>query len=95
MVLAGHVTTVSLRQAYTRALKHVPGAHVPERNLLQRFGSGKLRDAPRHRVQEALRLIGVDLACVQLADRRARSIVAGAGYGQVLTTASLACFRPR
>jgi len=93
MVLSGDVTTVSLRRAFTRALKPVAEAHVPERKLLQRFTEHGLGAVPPERIQTALHVLGVDIACVQRHDPAARRAVRAAGYRSAVTTPALACFQ--
>jgi Family of unknown function (DUF6077) len=99
LVMSGRTTTVSPRGFYTRALAGVPAAHVHERLLLQRFvgvAAGMRTGAPppARQVRRALRVVGVDLACVPRHGRAAQRVVVAAGYAPAVRTRALVCLRP-
>jgi hypothetical protein len=100
LVISGEVTTVSPRGFYTAALKDVPGAHVPERQLLQRFvaiADGQRAGTPprAEAVRDALRAVGVDLACIPKTATAARGVVESAAYVPAAETRGLVCLRAR
>ena len=99
LVMSGEVTTVNPRGFFTRALREVPGARARERVLLQRFvdtGLGARRGPARRReIRRALRVVGVDLACVRAVHPPTAAVVARAGYRPVSSPPRMTCFARR
>jgi hypothetical protein len=102
LIRSGNVTTVSPRVFYTTALEDVPEAHVEERLLLQSILEPELvatvtgvserpRDEPA--VGRALRLVGVDIACVENRSLKALETLQAAGYSPTFRTAGLTCLQ--
>ena len=97
---SGEVYTVAPRIFYARALEGTPGAHAGMRILLAAFAKDGLEGTiPRTdriptagEVEEALGLVGVDLACV-VDDPETREVLAAAGYEPVDTARGLVCAR--
>jgi hypothetical protein len=98
LVLSGTVTTVNPRWFFTKALRGVPEAHVPERLLLGAFAErapGPIPVARRGPLRRALRVVGVDLACVRTRDAAGLRLVGSAGYGSPFAARDLRCLRAR
>ena len=101
LVISGSVTTVAPRGFYTAALRHVPGAHAQERLLLMRFaeeGVGPLKLNPGQTVEgpdvvRALRVVGVDIACVPKDESGAEGLLLANGYSRATTTEGVVCLR--
>ena len=100
VIVSGDVTTVSPRVFYTRALKNVPAAHVEERLLLQSLIEPELVpsvDTPpqwgqdNEAVDRALRVVGVDVACVDQRRITALRLLEAAGYSPTFQASGLAC----
>ncbi|HSE80806.1 MAG TPA: DUF6077 domain-containing protein [Gaiellaceae bacterium] len=103
LIMSGNVTTVSPRVFYTRALEDVPEAFVQERLLLQSILEPELvatvtgvSERPRDEsaVGRALRLVGVDVACVESRRLGALETLQAAGYSPTFRTAGLTCLQP-
>jgi hypothetical protein len=101
LVLSGTATTVAARAFYTEALRGVPGGHAEERLLLLSFAENGLRPlegrsgAPLEasEVARALRVVGVDIACVTKADPAARRLLGDRGYSPVASPGNVSCLR--
>ena len=95
-VMSGSVTSVAPRLFFVRALADVPAMHATERQRLRRL---VVRDRRRPVGAEAaaavgaLRVAGVDIACVGRRDRAARRVLARAGYADGFRAAYLRCER--
>jgi hypothetical protein len=99
LVLSGRITTVSPRKFFTRALSDVPGMHAAERIRLQHFaqlGSGDRPMGPRRRarLRSDLRIVGVDLACLDRSHVPARKVLRALGWRLVAESRRTACTRP-
>ena len=95
-VLSGSVTTVSPRLFFVRALADVPAMHATERERLRRLvvrGRRRPAGAEAAAAVRALRVTGVDIACVARRDRAARRVLARAGYADGFRAAHLRCER--
>lgn len=108
LVMSGRVTTVAPRPFYAGALIGVRGAYARERLLLLWFaeqGLGQIRRAPAWtkrilslnvraaQVRRALRLVGVDIACVDTKVTEAERLLRAAGYSPSLSTERVNCFQ--
>jgi Family of unknown function (DUF6077) len=96
LVLSGTVTTVSPRGFFTKAFRGIPAARVPARLRLQRFAeqglggpAGARRNGPE--VRRALRVLGVDVACVARVHAGAEQLLLRAGYAPFWTGRRLVC----
>lgn len=102
LIMSDEVTTVSPRVFYTLALEDEPEAHVKERLLLQSLlepelvtnVAGEQPTPTEAAVSQALRAVGVDIACV--ARRMSDPIPAlqAGGYTDEFQAAGLKCLRP-
>ena len=103
LVISARVTTVDPRDFYTWALGRIPGqrraARPRLRVHLQGFADPSVARA-RGRVPastafvtEALRVLGVDIACVRRSGGDAVRVLRGAGYARRFSTPGLACLR--
>ena len=100
-MMSGTTTAVSARGLYTDALSDVPGGHARKRIRLQRFSQrgfatstgspGRSEEAAK--VKGALRVVGVDMACLNPHLRDARRFLLGAGWAQVFRNENVSCFR--
>jgi hypothetical protein len=101
LAASGTVTTVSPRDFYTAALRDVPGGHGRERLLLLSFlrhGLGPVEGSPQRTVEasevvRALRVVGVDLACMPSAGAEVRRVLLDAAYTPAFSTNALSCLR--
>jgi hypothetical protein len=102
LITSGDVTTVSPRVFYTLALDD-PGAYVEERVLLQSLLEPELVAAlttvpegadDEREIARALRLVGVDLACIQTRRNGALRAVEAAGYSPSFSVSGLTCLEP-
>jgi hypothetical protein len=101
LVLSGNVTTVAPRLFYTTALFGVPGAHARERIQLLRFVGDRYPTdtdlpegpVPRPEVIRALRVLDVDITCVERADRSGTRLLLDGGYSAILRTPRFTCLR--
>jgi Family of unknown function (DUF6077) len=101
LIMSGTTTAVSPRGIYTRALSDVPGGHARKRIRLQRFArrgfatstgsAGRREEAAK--VKDALRVVEVDLACLNPHLPDARRLLLGAGWSPVLRSGGVSCFR--
>jgi hypothetical protein len=93
-VMSGEVTTVAPRGFYARALKGADGAYVGQRLRLRDFADQVPagRKLTARQVGRALRLVGVDLACL-LDDEEARQLLVDVGYVPAGREGAIACFR--
>ncbi len=95
---SGDVYTVAPRGFYAAALGNAPGGHPYERAVLKAFADNELESLPGPPVAEdvaaALRLIGVDLACV-VGGQDARDVLSAAGYSEVDVGDGVVCARRR
>jgi Family of unknown function (DUF6077) len=103
LITSGDVTTVSPRVFYTLALEDVPGAYVEERVLLQSLLEPELVAAvttvpeevdDETEIAQALRLVGVDLACIQTRRNASLRALEAAGYSPSLSVSGLTCLEP-
>jgi Family of unknown function (DUF6077) len=99
LVLSGRITTVSPRAFFTRALSDVPAMHAAERFRLQHFahlGIGDRPMGPRRlaRLRSDLRVVGVDLACLDRSHVPARKVLRTLGWRLVAESRRTACTRP-
>jgi Family of unknown function (DUF6077) len=103
LITSGEVTTVSPRVFYTLALEDEPGAYVEERVLLQSLLEPELVAAlttvpegvdDETEIARALRLVGVDLACVQTRRSATLRAVEAAGYSPSFSVSGLTCLEP-
>jgi hypothetical protein len=99
LVLGGRITTNSPRAFFTRSLADVPAMHVPERFRLQHFvqlGIGARPMGPRRLalLRRDLRVVGVDLACLDRSHVPARKVLKSLGWTLVAETNRTACTRP-
>jgi hypothetical protein len=100
VIVSGDVTTVSPRVFYTRALKDVPAAHVEERLLLQSLVEPELVAGVEARpqwgrdneaVDRALRVVGVEVACVDQRRTGSLRLLEAAGYSPTFSVSNLTC----
>jgi Family of unknown function (DUF6077) len=100
LISSGDVTTVSPRVFYTLALEDVPGAYAEERVLLQSLLEPELVAAltpvpegvdDETEVARALRLVGVDLACIQTRRNASLRALEAAGYSPSFSVSGLTC----
>lgn len=95
IVRSGRVTTVAPRRFYVRALRDVPGAHAEERLLLLSFatnGLGSPGETDEPAVVRALRIVGVDIACVPADEPDAHELLVDAGYRRFTPPGTISCF---
>jgi hypothetical protein len=95
-VMSGSVTTVAPRLFFVRALADVPAMHAAERERLRRLvvrGRRRPAGAEAEATIRALRVTGVDIACVARRDRAARQVLTRAGYGNGFRARHLRCER--
>jgi hypothetical protein len=98
--MSGEVYTVAPRPFYALALADTPGGHARRRVVLGAFADDGLegtiprtnRGLEADEVEEALGLVGVDLACV-VDDPETRDVLAAAGYEPVGASRGLVCAR--
>jgi hypothetical protein len=103
LLASGTVTTVAPRRFYAAALRDIPEAHAPERLLLHRFVNHGLRaragsheaplDTPE--VIRALRVVGVDIACLSARDPERRTVLLAAGFSQLFAREGVTCLEAR
>jgi hypothetical protein len=102
LIMSGDVTTVSPRVFYTLALEDEPEAHVDERLLLQSLLEPELvenvtgertRPAEEAEIGEALRVVGVDVACVDARSPELLPVFEAQGYTEAFKAAGLSCVR--
>jgi hypothetical protein len=101
LVMSGTVVTVAPRIVYTRALREVPGGRPRERLLLQAFaerGLGAAETAPDGTVESsevvrALRVVRVDMACVNNRDPAARGLLVAREFSPAVNTERISCLR--
>jgi hypothetical protein len=100
LITSGDVTTVSPRVFYTLALEDEPEAYVEERVLLQSLLEPELVAAlttvpegadDGREIARALRLVGVDVACIQTRRNGALRAVEAAGYSPSFSVSGLTC----
>jgi hypothetical protein len=99
-VISGDVYTVAPRGFYATGLRDTPDGHAQERRLLGAFADNGLgtnrtstdRPAAAEDVENALKTVGVDLACV-VDDQDARRVLSAAGYAEVGVRRGLVCAR--
>lgn len=101
LIMSDEVTTVSPRVFYTLALEDEPDAHVEERLLLQsvlepelvRNVAGEQSTPTEAEVSQALRVVGVDIACVESRMPYLIPPFRANGYTQEFRAAGLRCLR--
>jgi len=92
LLVDGTLVAVAPRHFYTASLPRTPEAQVEERVLLGRFANrGLRRRAMAARVVPALRRVGVDVACVHMAQADSRRLLAGAGFVPMLRRDGVWC----
>jgi hypothetical protein len=94
LIASAAVTTISPRRFYTSALEGARGAHPRKRLRLQRFAADGL--GPRQRplaILRALRVLGVDVACVRELHVSSPQLLAGARYRFLLRSHGIWCAR--
>jgi Family of unknown function (DUF6077) len=97
------VTTVSPRYVYTEALQGVPGAHASDRLLLDLFAGHGLtpheksggRPLEATAVIEALRAVGVDVACLAGREPASTELLREAGYAPLFDGRRITCVEAR
>lgn len=103
LITSGDVKTVSPRVFYTLALDDVPGAYAEERVLLQSLLEPELVAAlttvpegtdDETQVARALRLVSVDLACIQTRRNASLRVLEAAGYSPSFSISGLTCLAP-
>lgn len=95
IVRSGTVTTVAPRRFYVQALREVPEAHADERLLLLSFatnGLGSPGETDEAAVVRALRVVGVDIACVPADEPEAHELLMDAGYRRFTPPGTISCF---
>jgi hypothetical protein len=94
LMLDGRVTAVAPRELYTRALPAGPAARRGQRLLLSAFANGGLTpDVRQDAVGAALRVLGVDVACVREQAVRSQQLLRRAGYRELLVDRGYWCAR--
>jgi hypothetical protein len=99
VIISADVSTVSPRVFYTLALEDVPEAHVRERLLLQSVLEpaivAAMTTVPEglgdDEIAHALRLVSVDVACVETRKNASLRAVEAAGYSPSFSVSGLTC----
>jgi hypothetical protein len=94
LMLDGRVTAVAPRRFYTQALPAAPAARREQRLLLSSFANAGLTpDVREDRIADALRDLGVDIACVRERAVRSQRLLGHAGYRPLLRGRGYWCGR--
>lgn len=88
------LTPVLPRPFFANALEGAPDFHGAQRRYLKEFAKGYLAPGQMGDVPRALRVVGVDMACLHAGDAAGAAVLERGGYVPVLRDRTVQCYRP-
>lgn len=87
------VTPVLPRTFFANSLEGAPGFHATQRLYLKEFAKGYLAPSQMHGIPRALRLVGVDMVCLDRGNLAGARLLEQEGHTLTLRVPAVRCYR--